>query len=186
MGASIRWTVRMRALLRRWQGAPLTWLIVGGFVLMAATAIGTGLTVDRFRQNAIESGRGDGPAIVFARRVSGPHGEFLGMVSRAIAPEQLESFFASTGLGEESSIAMHHQNGQLLARIPHVDDMIGQNYRTGSPEQKAVFERTFVTTQLASPIDGKDRIVASRLLTGEPLVIVATKSLDAMLATWRT
>ncbi|MGY8710429.1 EAL domain-containing protein [Bradyrhizobium sp. 18BD] len=304
MGASIRWTARLRALLRRWRGAPLTWLIVGGFVLMAATAIGTALTVDRFRQNAIESGRdtlesavrllarhfdrefedfavlqksviaeleshgitsadmfrsemgtlamhevlrakasgwsdvaganvfdsngvlinssrrwpvadisvadrgyfnhlrndpasqeeievvpsrlGNGPAIVLARRISGPHGEFLGMVSRAIAPEQLESFFASTGLGEESSIAMHHQNGQLLARIPHVDEMIGRNYRTGSPEQIAVFERTFVTTKLASPIDGKDRIVASRLLTGVPLVVVATRSLDATLATWRT
>ncbi|ULK94996.1 EAL domain-containing protein [Bradyrhizobium sp. I71] len=304
MGASIRWTARMRALLRRWRGAPLTWLIIGGFVLMLATAIGTALTVDRFRQNAIESGRdslensvrmlarhfdrafedfavlqksiiaeleshgvesaeifrsemgtlavhevlrakasgwsdiaganlfdsrgllinssrqwpvadisvadrgyfnrlkndpasqeeveveparlGSGPAIVFARRVSGPHGEFLGLVSRAIAPEQLESFFASTGLGEESSIAMHHQNGQLLARIPHADAMIGQNFRNGTPEQMAVFERTFVTTQLASPIDGKDRIVASRLLAGEPLVVVATKSMDATLATWRT
>ncbi|MGY0570844.1 bifunctional diguanylate cyclase/phosphodiesterase [Bradyrhizobium sp. RDM12] len=304
MGASIRWTARLRALLRQWRGAPLTWLIVGGFVLMAAMAIGTGLTVDRFRQNAIASGRdslesnvrllarhfdrefedfavlqksviaeleshgiesadmfrsematlavhevlrtkasgwsdvaganvfdangvlinsskrwpvadvsvsdrgyfnrlkndpasqeeievvpgrfGKGPAIVFARRVSGPHGEFLGVVTRAITPEQLESFFASTGLGEESSIAMHHQNGQLLARVPHVDAMIGQNYRTGSPEQMAVFERSFVTTELASPIDGKDRIVASRMLTGEPLVVVATKSLDATLATWRT
>ncbi|MBH5372729.1 bifunctional diguanylate cyclase/phosphodiesterase [Bradyrhizobium glycinis] len=304
MGASIRWTARTRALFRRWRGAPLTWLIVGGFVLMLATAIGTALTVDRFRQNAIESGRdslenavrmlarhfdrqfedfavlqksiiaeleshgiesaeifrsemgtlavhevlrakasgwsdvaganvfdsrgvlinssrqwpvadisiadrgyfnrlkddpaaqeevevvpgrlGNGPAIVFARRVSGPHGEFLGLVSRAITPEQLESFFASTGLGEDSSIAMHHQNGQLLARIPHVEAMIGQNFRNGTPEQIAVFERTFVTTQLASPIDGKDRIVASRLLTGEPLVVVATKSLDATLATWRT
>jgi diguanylate cyclase (GGDEF)-like protein len=304
MGASIRWTARLRVLLRQWRGAPLTWLIVGGFVLMAAMAIGTGLTVDRFRQNAIASGRdnlesavrlltrhfdrefadfavlqksivaeleshgidsadefrsemstlamhqslraqasgwsdvaganvfdadgklinssrrwpvanisvadrgyfiklkndpiaqaeievvpgrlGNGPAIVFARRVSSPHGEFLGMVTRAISPEQLESFFASTGLGEESSIAMHHQNGQLLARIPHVDAMIGQNYRTGPAEQRAVFERSFVTTELTSPIDGKDRIVASRLLTGEPLVIVATKSLDATLATWRT
>ncbi|QPF92183.1 bifunctional diguanylate cyclase/phosphodiesterase [Bradyrhizobium commune] len=304
MGASIRWTARMRALLRRWRGAPLTWLIVGGFVLMAATAIGTALTVDRFRQNAIESGRdsldsavrllarhfdrefadfavlqksviaelesrgiesaeifrqemstlathqvlrakasawsdvaganvfdsegvlinssrrwpvadisvadrgyfnrlkndpiaqeevevvpgrfGNGPAIVFARRVSGPHGEFIGMVSRAIAPEQLESFFASTGLGEGSSIAMYHQNGQLLARIPHVEAMIGQNYRIGSAEQKAVFERTFVTTKLTSPIDGTERIVASRLLSGEPLVIIATRSLDATLATWRT
>ena len=57
MGTSIRWTTRMRALLRRWQGAPLTWLIAGGFVLMVAMAIGTALTVDRFRQNAIESGR---------------------------------------------------------------------------------------------------------------------------------
>src|SRR3954469_20492096 len=304
MGASIRWTARLRALLRRWRGAPLTWLIVGGFVLMLATAIGTALTVDRFRQNAIESGRdslensvrllarhfdrefadfavlqksviaelegqgiasadifrsemgtlamhevlrakasgwsdvaganvfdaggmlinssrrwpvadisvadrgyfnrlrtdpaaqkevevvpgrlGTGPAIVFAQRISGPHGEFLGIVSRAITPGQLESFFASAGLGEESSIAMHHQNGQLLARVPHVDDMIGQNFREGTSDQMAVFERTFVTTKLTSPIDGKDRIVASRLLTGEPLVVVATKSLDATLATWHT
>ncbi|MDN5000804.1 EAL domain-containing protein [Bradyrhizobium sp. GCM10027634] len=304
MGASIRWTARLRALLRRWRGAPQTWLIVGGFVLMAAMAIGTGLTVERFRQNAIETGRdslessvrllarhfdrefedfavlqksiiaeleshgiesadvfrsemgtlavhevlrakasgwsdvaganvfdasgvlinssrrwpvadvsvsdrryfnrlkndpalqeeievvpgrlGTGPAIVFARRVSGPHGEFLGLVSRAITPEQLESFFASIGLDEESSVAMHHQNGQLLARVPHVDAMIGQNYRGGSPEQIAIFERGSVTTELTSPIDGKDRIVASRLLTGEPLVVVATKSLDAALATWRT
>jgi diguanylate cyclase (GGDEF)-like protein len=304
MGASIRWTARLRVLLRQWRGAPLTWLIVGGFVLMAATAIGTALTVDRFRQNAIESGRdslesavrllarhfdrefadfavlqksviaeleshgiesadvfrhemgtlamhevlrakasgwsdvaganvfdangvlinssrrwpvadisvadrgyfnrlksdpiaqeeievvpgrfGNGPAIVLARRVSGIHGEFLGMVTRAIAPEQLESFFASAGLGEDSSIAMYHQNGQLLARVPHVDAMIGQNYRKGLPEQMAVFGRTLVTTKLASPIDGKDRIVASRLLTGEPLVVIATRSLDATLATWRT
>ncbi|WP_256805411.1 EAL domain-containing protein [Bradyrhizobium sp. Bra64] len=304
MGTSIRWTARMRGLLRRWRGAPLTWLIAGGFVLMVAMAIGTALTVDRFRQNAIESGRdslensvrllahhfdrefedfavlqksviaeleshgiesadvfrsemgtlamhevlrakasgwsdvaganvfdaegllinssrrwpvadisvadrgyfnrlkndpasqeevevvpgrfGSGPAIVFARRVSGPHGEFLGLVSRAITPEQLESFFASSGLGEESSIAMHHQNGQLLARIPHVDTMIGRNFRNGTREQMAIFERTFVTTQLASPVDGKERIVASRMLTGEPLVVVATKSLDATLATWRT
>ena len=56
MGTSIRWTARGRALLRRWRGAPLTWLIAGGFVLMVAMAIGTALTVDRFRQNAIESG----------------------------------------------------------------------------------------------------------------------------------
>ncbi|WP_439407680.1 EAL domain-containing protein [Bradyrhizobium sp. DASA03076] len=304
MGASIRWTARLRVLLRQWRGAPLTWLIVGGFVLMAATAVGTALTVDRFRKNAIESGRdslessvrllarhfdrefedfavlqksiiaeleshgiesadvfrsemgtlavhevlrtkasgwsdiaganvfdargvlinstkrwpvadisvsdrgyfiklrndpaaqeevevvpgrfGTGPAIVMARRVSGPHGEFLGIVTRAIAPEQIESFFASTGLGEDSSVAMYHQSGQLLARIPHVEAMIGQNYRIGSAQQKAVFQHTSITTRLTSPIDGKDRIVASRLLSGEPLVIIATRSLDATLATWRT
>lgn len=56
MGTSIRWQAAARAVapLAR---APLTWLIVGGFVLMAATAIGTALTVERFRQSAIDSGR---------------------------------------------------------------------------------------------------------------------------------
>lgn len=303
MGTSLGWQAQLRVMLRRWRGAPLTALIVGGFVLMAATAIGTALTVERFRQTAIDAGRdglesavrllarhfdrefedfsvlqksiiaemeshgiespdvfrgemgtlamhemlrskasgwsdiaganvfdadgvlinsskrwpvadikisdrnyfirlkndpgsleqveivpgrfGSGPAIVFARRVSGLHGEFLGVVTRAITPEQLESFFESTGLGEESSIALHHQNGQLIARIPRVDAMLGQNFRKGTPEQMAVFERLSVSTRLASPIDGKERLVASRKLTHEPLVVIATKSLDATLATWR-
>jgi diguanylate cyclase (GGDEF)-like protein len=304
MGASMRWRTRLRAALRRWRGAPLAWLIAAGFVLMAATALGTILTVERFRQNAIESGReslensvrllarhfdremedfsvlqssiiadmeshgitsgdvfrgematlathevlrarasgwsdvaganvfdfngvlinsskrwpvadvsvadrgyfnrlkdhpesdqeievvpgrfGGGPAIVFARRISGPHREFLGIVTRAITPEQLESFFASTGLGEDSSISMHHENGQLLARVPRVEALIGQNFRKGTPEQIAVFENPSITMQLVSPIDGKQRILAARKLMNEPLIIVATKSLEATLATWHT
>ena len=125
-------------------------------------------------------------AIVFARRISGPHGEFLGVVSRAIAPDVLEAFFASAGLGPEASVAMHHRDGQLLARFPHAEALIGENFRKGPPEQQAVFERPFVATRLTSPIDGRDRLIASRMLTGEPLVVVATKTVDATLATWRS
>jgi diguanylate cyclase (GGDEF)-like protein len=299
-----RGKARMGAFVRLWRGKPLAWLIAGGVVLMAATAVATALTVDRFRQNAIENGReglesavqllsrhfdrqfedfsvlqksiaaelesrglqspqvfrsematlavhellrakasgwsdvaganvfdadgvlinssqrwpvadvhisdrayfsrlkadaslqeeievvsgrfGGGKAIVFARRISGLHGEFLGVVTRAIMPDQLEAFFASTGLGDESTIAIHHRNGQMLARFPHVENLIGENFRKGSPEQIEVFDRAFATTRLASPVDGRDRLVASRMLTTVPLVVVATKTLDATLATWRS
>ncbi len=294
---------RWRSFIRHWQGAPLTWLIVAGFVLMAGAAVGTAFTVERFRQDAVESSRnnlnstvqllarhfdrefadfavlqkgiiaeieslgidspdefrtematltihellranargwsdvaganlfdangvlinssntwpvadinisdrdffhhlkenpdlledvevvkgrmGGGSVIVFARRVSGLHGEFLGVVSCALAPEVLESFFASTGLGEETSIAMHHRNGQLFARVPHVHSLIGQNFRKGPPEQIEVFDKPLVSTHLTSPIDGKERLVASRMLTSEPMVIVATQTMEAALATWR-
>ena len=125
-------------------------------------------------------------AIVFARRISGPHGEFLGVVSRAIAPDVLETFFASAGLGPEASVAVHHRDGQLLARFPHAEALIGENFRKGPPEQQAVFERPFVATRLTSPIDGRDRLIASRMLTAEPLVVVATKTVDATLVTWRS
>ncbi len=125
-------------------------------------------------------------AIVFARRISGPHGEFLGVVSRAIAPDVLEAFFASAGLGPEASVAIHHRDGQLLARFPHADALIGEDFRKGPPEQQAVFERPFVATRLTSPMDGRDRLIASRMLSGEPLVVVATKTVDATLATWRS
>jgi len=71
-------------------------------------------------------------AIVFARRISGPHKEFLGVVTRAISPEQLETFFASTGLGDDASIALHHRDGNLFARHPHVETLMGQNFKRGS------------------------------------------------------
>ena len=37
--------------------APLAWLITAGLVSMMAVAIGTGLALERFKQDAIENGR---------------------------------------------------------------------------------------------------------------------------------
>ena len=125
-------------------------------------------------------------AIVFARRISGPHGEFLGVVTRAIPPELLESFFASAGLDPDASIAMHRQDGKMLARFPHVEAMIGANFKNGPRAQQAVFEQPSLSARLTSPVDGKDRLIASHRLQAEPLVIVATRTVDSTLATWRS
>lgn len=124
-------------------------------------------------------------SIVFARKILGPRGEFLGVVTRAIRPEALESFFASVGLGPEATIAMHCREGALLARYPHVEALIGENFNKGPSEQRAVFEAPQFVGQLRSPMDGKDRLVASRMLSTVPLVIVATTTVDSTLAAWR-
>jgi len=124
--------------------------------------------------------------IVFSRRISGQNGEFLGIATRAIGPQALEDFLASAELSAEDSIAIHHVNGQMLARYPHAENLIGKNFKGGSAEQMAVFQKPFVSARLISPVDGKERLVASRRLTFEPLVIVATKTLDSTLTTWRS
>ena len=103
-------------------------------------------------------------AIVFARRISGPNREFLGVVTRAISPLLLETFFASASLGEDATIALHHRDGSLLARYPHVEALIGQNFKKGSALQRAFFDGSHLTGRLSSPIDGKDRLVSSRML----------------------
>lgn len=126
------------------------------------------------------------PVIVFARKISSPHGKFLGVAVRAIAPEVLESFFGSAGLGQDASIAMHDRDGVLLARYPHVEALIGRSFKNGSAAQQAVFEQPSFSGRLNSPVDGKDRLIASRMLTDSPLVIVATKTVDSALAAWRT
>ena len=80
---------------------------------------------------------------------------------------------------------MHHRDGTLLARYPHVTEMIGKNFRKGPASQQQVFELPYSTTRLASPIDGKDRLISSRSLTHFPIVIVATTTTEAALADWR-
>ena len=67
---------------------------------------------------------------VIARKVVGPNGQFFGVVSRSISPANLEKFFESLALGKGSAISLLHRDGTLLARYPHVEEMIGRNFRT--------------------------------------------------------
>ncbi|UGY14711.1 EAL domain-containing protein [Bradyrhizobium septentrionale] len=122
---------------------------------------------------------------VIVRKVTGPHGEFLGVVGRGIEPATFEKFFSTVALGEGAAISMHHRDGTLLARYPHAEELIGKNFRTGPVNQQQVFELPRSTTRLASPVDGKDRLVSSRALTKFPIVVVATTTTEAALANWR-
>jgi diguanylate cyclase (GGDEF)-like protein/PAS domain S-box-containing protein len=122
---------------------------------------------------------------VIARKVTGPMGDFLGVIGRGIEPAHFEKFFATVALGPGASIAMHHSDGTLLARYPHVPELIGKNFKTGPAPQRQVFERPNSTSRLTSPIDGEDRLVASRALTNFPIVIIASTTMSAALADWR-
>ncbi|MGY3490147.1 diguanylate cyclase (GGDEF)-like protein [Bradyrhizobium sp. USDA 4011] len=119
------------------------------------------------------------------RKVTGPRGEFLGVLVRGVEPATFEKFFSTVALGEGAAISMHHRDGTLLARYPHVEEMIGKNFRTGPAGQQQVFELPQSTSRLTSPVDGKDRLVSSRALTKFPIVVVATTTTAAALANWR-
>jgi diguanylate cyclase (GGDEF)-like protein len=121
---------------------------------------------------------------VIARKVTGPNGEFLGAIGRGIEPANFEKFFASVALGSGAAISMHHRDGTLLARYPHVDEMIGKNFKSGPASQQQVFERAYTTSRLISPIDGEARVLSSRALARFPIVIVATTTTSAALTDW--
>src|SRR6202021_309809 len=124
-------------------------------------------------------------ATVIAQKVTGPKGEFLGVVNRAISPGSFEEFFASVALGQGAAISMHHRDGTLLARYPHVEEMIGRNFKSGPARQQTLFERDHAPPPLTSPVDGWDRLISARALTDFPIVIVATTTETAALADWR-
>src|SRR6201992_647241 len=147
-------------------------------------ALKSGSEFERFRIELVPGRFRGGWATVIACKVSGPNGQFLGLVSRAITPANFESFFASVTLAPGSTISMHHRDGTMLARFPHADNLVGRNFRTGPAEQQKVFELNHYTTHLISPIDGEHRLVSSRALNEFPIVIVATTTVAAALADW--
>jgi diguanylate cyclase (GGDEF)-like protein/PAS domain S-box-containing protein len=145
----------------------------------------SGSEFERFRIELVPGRFKGGWATVIACKVSGPNGQFLGLVSRALTPANFESFFASVTLAPGSSISMHHRDGTLLARFPHADNLVGRNFRTGPEEQLKVFELNHHSTRLISPIDGESRLISSRALNEFPIVIVATTTVAAALADWQ-
>jgi diguanylate cyclase (GGDEF)-like protein len=122
---------------------------------------------------------------VIAHKMTGPNGEFLGAIGRGIEPANFEKFFASLALGDDAAISMYHRDGTLLARYPHVEAMIGQNFMAGPVHQQVLSKSDQGTIRLTSPIDGKERLASARTLSHFPISVIATTTVAAALADWR-
>jgi len=75
---------------------------------------------------------------VLSRRLVGRSGEFLGVVCRGIEPAYFEKFFESLTLGKDATISMLQGNGTLLARYPHLESKIGQNFSSSPMIQRSL------------------------------------------------
>ena len=122
--------------------------------------------------------------IHLARRVSGPHGEFFGVISGAVAMDYFERYFGTITLGEGSSITLIRRDGRFLARSPHIDGGPELSFG-GSPLFKNVLSKSNSgVARLISLTDGQDRIVAGRKLANYPLVVAVGRPVRALLADW--
>ncbi len=124
-------------------------------------------------------------ATIIAHRITGANGAFLGLVTRAIPPANFEKFFESLALGDGASIAINHRDGTLLARYPHVQAMIGLNFKNAPVHQRILSKSDHGTTRIISAIDGLSRLASARALTDFPIGIIATTTVSAALADWR-
>jgi diguanylate cyclase (GGDEF)-like protein len=129
----------------------------------------------------VYSGVAGGWTTVIARKVVGPNGRFLGVVSRDISAANLERFFESLLLVKGSAISLLHRDGTMFARYPHVEDMIGRNFRTAAVQQM-LSKADHGTTRVISPVDGEDRLASARMLSEFPLSIIATATVATALA----
>ena len=124
-------------------------------------------------------------AILIARKLTGANGDFLGVAIRGFSPEKFENFFSTIALGKDAAISLHHQDGTLLARYPHVEGAIGTNFKTGTSPLARLLDSGRGTAQLISPVDGRERLVSIQSLSRFPLTIAATTTVESALSDWR-
>ncbi|MBR0757086.1 EAL domain-containing protein [Bradyrhizobium jicamae] len=139
---------------------------------------------DTVRAEALKSLIVGGLSTVIAHRLTGPDGTFLGVMTRRIDPLNYEKFFASIAPGKSAAIAMFHNDGTLLARYPHVEELLGRKF--SAPLHELVLSKGGLQTmRVRSPIDDTERLGSAAKLNHFPAVIVATNTVTAALADWR-
>jgi diguanylate cyclase (GGDEF)-like protein len=124
--------------------------------------------------------------IVFARRVNGPNGEFLGVVCRGIEPIHLEQYFSSVMLGDRWAVTMFMRDGTLLARFPRGQAVYGRKHSDGPLIQHLRFSDEPATLLTRNPVDGQEQLGHIRLLRDFPIALVVTANTETVLADWRS
>ncbi|SFU33854.1 bifunctional diguanylate cyclase/phosphodiesterase [Bradyrhizobium arachidis] len=122
---------------------------------------------------------------IVARRLHGTDGTFFGAMVRRIDPDTYQNYFASVALAEGTAIALFDREGKMLARYPHVEELIGRSFKTAPLMQKVLTKGGQHTLRVRSPVDGEERLGSAASLNHFPLVIVATNTMSAALADWR-
>ena len=143
-------------------------------------------TLTSFVSEPVQS-RGSGAWTIYvSRRVSGPRGEFLGLILGAVELAYFEGFFASLIHDPDSSIGLLRTDGTLLARYPTPPRGPGSPIlRFGYVREIGEAGVASGTLRQVSPVDGKERLGAVQSFARSPLTIMVTTTVDAALADWR-
>lgn len=123
-------------------------------------------------------------SFVLARRISGPQGEFFGLVLGVIDIMHFEEFFRSIILQPGGSVTVFRRDGTMLARYPHLERIIGEKLPPQAPFYPLAAEGGG-TGRTPGYVDGTARVVSVHPLRDFPLVVSLTVSEEAALADWR-
>ena len=124
--------------------------------------------------------------IHLVRKVTGPNGEFLGLVLGAMEMEYFGKYFGTIALGAKSSISLFRDDGVLLARHPHVDPTMASSHTQSELLMNVLSRTSHGAVQQIGSIDGEDRLISAQRLAHYPFVMMATVPVATALADWRS
>ena len=129
--------------------------------------------------------RGTGTwTIYLARRVSGPDGEFLGLILGAMRQDYFEDLYRSIATLPHRAIALTRRDGIRLARYPTLNPAIGHSVFQPQTDLRPVFDDTGNTVRPTNVASGDERLVATRALQNYPVVVSVSDTIAMVLRPW--
>jgi PAS domain S-box-containing protein len=122
--------------------------------------------------------------IMVTRRISGPRGEFVGIVAGVVEARYFEDFYRAITTNGGEAASLFRRDGTLLARHPHLEGMIGTKISAESPWYASV-ANDGGTYRTPGYIGGVARIVSVQPVREYPLAVTLGISEDVALAPWR-
>ena len=121
-----------------------------------------------------------------ARPIRDADGSLRGVVAGAVEPPYFEQLWRGIDLGSTGAVVLYSRKGQLLARSPADDSLLGKDFSAlplFTQYLRSAPQGTFIRE---SGIDGVLRVVAYRQLPAYPDLVVAVGSgYSEILAPWR-
>jgi signal transduction histidine kinase len=122
-------------------------------------------------------------SIPVLRRLTGPQGQFAGVVAASVEPRYLNSFYSDLALGRGAAIALFDtRDGDLLAARNPATGQVDFTPRR-FPDFAGLQEPAGLLT--ARDVDGRRRIIAYRTIPEFSLGVAVGASVDTMRARWR-
>src|SRR5215210_3686135 len=123
--------------------------------------------------------------IPLSRRITDREGNLIGVTVLSLDPAYLQRTFAVLDIGPGGAITLFRDDGYILARTPALHGMHGHNTRE-EPSHAELYHRlkhtAVVSGRVRSPLDGSERIASFRKISGLPLIVGISRSVDEVLA----
>ncbi|TWA94346.1 sensor domain-containing diguanylate cyclase [Bradyrhizobium stylosanthis] len=123
--------------------------------------------------------------VTLSRRFNKPDGSFGGVVLATISSKYLSHFYEQFEIGRNSSVALTHGDGLIIARNPSNEKYVGRSVADAPLFRDASLQRPSGAYHFKSPLDGAERVSFFKRSGRYPLVLLATVDREELLAPWR-
>jgi len=123
--------------------------------------------------------------IAVSRAYLRPDGRFGGVVFVPIDYDNLRRFFLSLNVGQRGTVTLYRDDGTILLRTPHADELAGRDVRSNRLFTRYLPQAPSGSFEGSGMTDGTSRSVSYRRVAGLPLVVSVARDPVEYLAGWK-